>query len=93
MELLPDKISELSALATILAIALVTVWRGIPQLIAYLERKDEAHREEIRRMIEDARTERETAHERHVVELGRIHDRLDKIESAVRIAQSGTNNG
>jgi hypothetical protein len=87
MEFLPDKISELSALATILITVLFVAWKGIPQLIAYLERKDSSHRDEIRRLIDDARAERDASHERLVVSLSRIHDRLDNIESAICVTK------
>ena len=93
MELTPERIGELSALATILLVFLVAVWRGVPQLIAYLERKDTAHREEIRHMIEDSRAERDVYLERTCTSLDRIHIRLDSIETTVRNAKQGVLNG
>ena len=93
MELTPNTISEFSALATILFIVLAAAWWGVPQLIAYLERKDMAHREYIMNLIAENRAERSILYERLGTSLDRVHDRLDTIETAVRIAKPGNNNG
>ena len=93
MELTPEKISELSALATILFIVLIAVWRGVPQLIAYLERKDMSHREDIMNLIAENRAERDILYERLGASLDRVHDRLDTIETAVRTTKPGITNG
>ena len=94
MEITPEKIAELSALATILIVVLVAVWRGIPALIAYIERKDTVHREEtmtliskhrddMMTLIASSREERDTFYKNLGIKLDRIHDRLDKIETTV----------
>ena len=80
MELTPQTIAELSALATVLGIVLFVVWRGIPALISYFERKDAKHREDIMALIASSRKERDTFYKHLGIQLDRIHDRLDKIE-------------
>ena len=93
MELTPDIIREYSAFATILFIVFVSVWWGVPQLIAYLERKDVAHRADIMNLIAENRAERAVLYERLGTSLDRVHDRLDTIETAVRTAKPGIING
>ena len=94
MDITPEKIAELSALATILIVVLVAVWRGIPALIAYIERKDTVHRDETMTLISKhrddmmtliaaSREERDTFYKNLGIQLDRIHDRLDKIETSV----------
>ena len=80
MEFTPQSIAELSALATILGLVLFAVWRGVPALIAYLERKDAKHREDIMTLVASSREERDTFYKHLGIQLERIHDRLDKIE-------------
>jgi len=79
MDLASQSIAELSALATILGIILFVVWRGVPALIAYLERKDAKHREDIMSLIASSREERDKFYANLAIKLDRIHDRLDKI--------------
>jgi predicted PurR-regulated permease PerM len=76
-------INELSALITILLIAIFTIVKGIPALIAYMKEKDAIHREDMINIIESARKERELFYEKHNEALGKIHGRLDKIESSI----------
>ena len=94
MEIIPEKIAELSALATILIVVLVAVWRGIPALFAYIERKDSVHREETMTLISNhredmmsliaaSREERDTFYKNLGIQLDRIHNRLDKIETSI----------
>jgi hypothetical protein len=101
MDITPEKIAELSALATILIVVLVAVWRGIPALFAYIERKDTVqreetatlifkhredmmtHREDMMALIASSREERDTFYKNLGIQLDRIHDRLDKIETTV----------
>jgi hypothetical protein len=94
MEIIPDKIAELSALATIIIVVLVAVWRGIPALFAYIERKDNVqreetmlliskHREDMMTLFASSREERDKFYENLGIQLDRIHDRLDKIETTV----------
>ena len=80
-------IKEISALATVLIILIVGVWRGVPALIAYLERKDVAHRNDLITLLDSAKAEREEFYKRHGMSLDRLHTRLDKIESAIRESQ------
>jgi hypothetical protein len=83
MDLTFEQIRELSAVATILIVVLVAVWRGIPALIAYLERKDIAHREDIMTLVNTAREERDAFYKNLGIKLDRIHDRLDTIETTI----------
>jgi hypothetical protein len=83
MDLSFEQIRELSAVATILFVVLVAVWRGIPALIAYLERKDIAHREDIMTLVNAAREERDSFYRNLGIKLDRIHDRLDTIETTI----------
>ena len=94
MEIIPNKIAELSALATILIVVLVAVWRGIPALFAYIERKDTVqrddtmllisqHREDMMTLIASSREERDAFYKNLGIQLDRIHDRLDKIEISI----------
>ena len=94
MDITPEKIAELSALATILIVVLVAVWRGIPALFAHIERKDTVHREEtmtliskhrddMMALIASSREERDAFYKNLGIQLDRIHDRLDKIETTV----------
>jgi hypothetical protein len=83
MDLTFEQIRELSAVATILIVVLVAVWRGIPALIAYLERKDIAHREDIMTLVNAAREERDAFYANLGIKLDRIHDRLDTIETTM----------
>jgi hypothetical protein len=83
MDLTFEQIRELSAVATILIVVLVAVCRGIPALIAYLERKDAAHREDVMSLVRSAREERDAFYKNLTIQLDRIHDRLDTIESTI----------
>ena len=83
-----DRLGELSALATILAAVIIVVWKGIPLLIAYLERKDNAHREEIKIIMAENREDRNRFYEQLTISLGRIHDRLDKIETSIVVTKN-----
>ena len=83
MEVLPDRIAELSALGTILAVFLFGVWRGVPALIAYLERKDALHRDDIIKIVEAHRLEREAFYRDLGIKLDKIDDRLDDLESSI----------
>jgi len=90
----PERIAEVSAVGTILIVFLVAVWKGIPALIGYAERKDTAHREmtmslitrhqeDMKALIASNREERDTFYKNLGIKLDRVHDRLDKIETAV----------
>ena len=94
MDITPEKLAELSALATILIVVLVAVWRGIPALFAYIERKDTVHREETMTLISNhrddmmsliaaSREERDTFYKNLGVQLDRIHERFDRIETSI----------
>jgi predicted PurR-regulated permease PerM len=76
-------INELSALITILLIAIFTIVKSIPALIAYMKEKDTIHREDMINIIESARRERELFYEKHNEAFEKIHGRLDKIESSI----------
>ena len=81
MEIPP--ISELSSLIVVLLIAIFVVVKGIPALIAYLKEKDAIHREDILTILASAKAERELFYEKHNEALGKIHVRLDRIESSI----------
>jgi hypothetical protein len=83
MDISPDKITELSALATLVIVVLTAVWRGIPALIAYLERKDAIHREDIQNLIAASREERDAFYRDLGIKLDRIHERIDKLDTAL----------
>ena len=87
MDLTFEQIRELSALGAVLFVFLsvftVAVWRGIPALIAYLDRKDERHRNDIMNLIASSREERDTFYANLGIKLDRIHDELHKIKSSV----------
>jgi hypothetical protein len=79
----PERVAELSALGTVLFAVLLVVWKGIPALIAYMERKDSTHRADIMSLIAAGREERDSFYKNLGIKLDRIHDRLDKIETSV----------
>ena len=83
MEFTPDRISEFSALGTILAVFLFGVWRGVPALIAYLDRKDALHRDDIIKIVEAHRLEREAFYKDLGIKLDKINGRLDDLESSI----------
>jgi len=81
----PERFSEFSALGTILLVVIIAVWKGIPALIAYMERKDATHREDIQNLIVSSREERETFYKNLHIQLDKIHTRLDRIETSVMV--------
>ena len=83
MDFTPDRLADLSALGTILAVFLFGVWRGVPALIAYLDRKDALHRDDTIKIVEAHRLEREAFYKDLGIKLDKISDRLDHLESSI----------
>ena len=57
----------------------VVVWWGIPALIAYLERKDAVHREDIRALLAASREERDA----FIASLKEINGQLDNVNRKI----------
>jgi len=86
MQFTPIALDNLSALGAFIFVFLVTAWWGIPALFAYLKQKDEEHRKDVMKLIDDAREERETFYKSLGsidVKLGGIQDQLNQIKTSV----------